>query len=175
MLPNPLHPALVHFPIVLVTLLPIVAGVTLWAVSRGAKPRRAWLVPVALAAALAVSAWISVETGEQQEERVERVVTEAALDTHAEAAERFLLLSVGMVILAGVGLLENRAGKVARGATVVAALGLLGAGFQVGHSGGELVYKHGAAAAYVGTGADAGTLGEQEAAKGSDDDDDDRR
>jgi len=31
----------------------------------------------------------------------------------------------------------------------VAAFGLLAAGIQVGHSGGDLVYEHGAASAYV--------------------------
>ncbi len=150
MLPNPLHPALVHFPIVLMVLLPISAGVALWAIRRGAQSTRAWLVPTAFAVALALSAWVAVETGEGQEERVEKVVSEQAMDAHAEAAERFLLLSVAMAGLVAVGLLRNRAGSAARAVTVFAAAGLMFAGYQVGHSGGELVYRHGAASAYVG-------------------------
>ncbi len=150
MLPNPLHPALVHFPIVLMVLLPIAAMVALWAIRRGAQPTKAWLVPTALAVALTASAWVAVETGEGQEELVEKVVSEQAIDAHAEAAERFLLLSAAMAGLVAIGLLRNQAGSAARVVTVVAAAGLMVAGYQVGHSGGELVYRHGAASAYVG-------------------------
>ncbi len=103
MLPNPLHPALVHFPIVLVMLLPIAAAVALWTIHRGTRPTRAWLVPLAFAAALSASAWLAVETGEQQEEKVEDVVGEAAMDTHAEGAERFLFLSLGVDGASGLG------------------------------------------------------------------------
>ena len=52
----PLHPLVVHFPIVLVTLLPISVGIALWMIRKGTTPRRVWAVPVALAAALALSA-----------------------------------------------------------------------------------------------------------------------
>lgn len=179
MLPDPLHPAMVHFPIVLMTLLPIVAGVAIWAIRRGAKPTKTWLVPMAFTAALSLSAWLSVETGEQQEERVEDVVSEAAMDTHADAAERFLLLSLAMAGLAAVGLFNTRFGSVARGASVVAAAGLVFAGYQVGHSGGELVYQHGAASAYVGPNVGSGEAPSDQTAAGekdrADDDDDDRK
>ena len=83
MLPIPLHPALVHFPIVFVVLMPIVAGITLWAIRRGSRPARVWLAPLALAVALSGSAWLAVETGKDQEERVEKVVSETVLDVHA--------------------------------------------------------------------------------------------
>jgi len=46
MLPNPLHPAVVHFPIVLALLLPIFAIGALWTIRRGARPRRAWGIPL---------------------------------------------------------------------------------------------------------------------------------
>ena len=93
MIPNPLHAAVVHFPIVLMVLMPIVAMVALWTIRRGAVPRKAWVVPVATAAALTLSSWGAVETGEREEEKVEAVVAESALHGHEEAAERFLLLS----------------------------------------------------------------------------------
>jgi formate hydrogenlyase subunit 3/multisubunit Na+/H+ antiporter MnhD subunit len=159
---------LVHFPIVLVMLLPVVAAVTLWAIGRGAKPTKAWLVPVAVAVALSLSAWLSVETGEQQEERVEKVVSEAAMETHADAAERFLLLTVAMAGLVAAGLINHRVGAVARGASLVAAVGLVFAGYQVGHSGGQLVYQHGAASAYLDALGEPRTTGER---AGGDDDD----
>ena len=60
----PLHPLVVHFPIVLAVLLPISAAVALWAIRKGTTPRRAWAVPVIMAVALALSALVAVKTGE---------------------------------------------------------------------------------------------------------------
>ncbi|HEY9480081.1 MAG TPA: hypothetical protein VIP79_08315, partial [Gemmatimonadaceae bacterium] len=93
MLPDPLHPAIVHFPIVLAFLLPIFSLGALWAIRRGARFRRAWLVPVALAAALALSSWVAVQTGDSQEDRIENIVPNQSLDAHEDAAELFLTLS----------------------------------------------------------------------------------
>jgi uncharacterized membrane protein len=150
MLPDPLHPAVIHFPIVLMVLLPLVAAWALWTIRRGARPAAAWLVPLVTAAALALSSWIAVETGEREEDRVERVVPEAAMHGHEEAAERFLALSGLLLLVAAGGLLRGTPGRVARLGTVVAALGLAGLGAQVGHTGGNLVYRDGAAGAYTG-------------------------
>lgn len=149
MLPNPLHPAVVHFPVVLAFLLPISALWALWAIRRGAAPLRAWVVPLALSAALALSAWVAVETGEQQEDRVEQVVPGSALDTHEDAAGLFLTLSGVLVLVVGAGLAPGVVGRSARVLATAGALGLVAAAAQVGHSGGELVYRYGAASAYT--------------------------
>ncbi|HEX6599180.1 MAG TPA: hypothetical protein VF034_07640, partial [Gemmatimonadaceae bacterium] len=98
MLPNPLHPAVVHFPIVLAFLLPLFAVGAMIAIRKGARPLRAWSIPLAIGAALTLSSWVAVETGEDQDERVERVVAEQPLETHEERAELFLTLS-GVVLL----------------------------------------------------------------------------
>jgi uncharacterized membrane protein len=145
----PLHPLVVHFPIVLSVLLPISALVALWAIRKGTTPRWAWSLPVAVAAALTVSAYVATETGEQEEDRVERVVGERVLHGHEEAAERFLVLSGVLLLVAGVGFAPRTLGEAARLLTTAGALGLLAVGVQVGHSGGELVYRHGAANAYT--------------------------
>lgn len=147
----PLHPLIVHFPIVLAVLLPISALVALWAIRKGATARRAWAVPLALAAALAGSAYVATETGEGDEERVEDIVGDRAMHGHEEAAERFLLLSGVVLLVAGAGLLPRTVGQAARLVATAGALGLVAAGVQVGHSGGTLVYEHGAASAYAGT------------------------
>lgn len=149
MLPDPLHPALVHFPIVLTFLLPLAAFGALWYGRRNPGARTGWMLTTALAGALTASAWVAVETGEGEEELVERVVPDAPLDAHEEAAERFLLLSGGVLLLAGAGLLRGRIGTAARLATAAGSVGLVVAGALVGHSGGELVYRHGAAAAHT--------------------------
>jgi len=149
MLPNPLHPAVVHFPVVLAFLLPLFVAGALWAIRRGTNARRAWLLPLAGSAALALSAFVAVETGGAQSERVERVVSEQAIDSHEEMAEAFLGASAGLVVVALVGLVGGIPGKAARLITGIGSLALVGLGTRVGHSGGELVYKHGAASAYT--------------------------
>ncbi len=153
MLPNPLHPAIVHFPIALVVLLPFFALGALWAIRRGASARRAWLIPTAMAAALTLSAFVALRTGKAQGEKVEDIVGEKVVDTHEEAAERFLVLSGVLLVVAGAGLAGGIVGRSARLVATVGALGLVVAGVQVGASGGELVYKHGAASAYATPGA----------------------
>lgn len=152
----PLHPLVVHFPIVFSVLLPIAALVALWTIRKGTLARKAWSIPVALAAALTLSAFVAIQTGKREADRVERVVSERPIDAHEEAAERFLVLSGALLLVAGAGLLPRTVGDAARLATTVGALGLLAAGVQVGHSGGELVYRYGAASAYTnGSGSNA--------------------
>lgn len=149
----PLHPLVVHFPVVLAVLLPISAVVALWAVRKGTTPRKAWAVPLAVSAALALSAWVATQTGEAQEDRVERVVPRGALHGHEESAERFLVLSGVLVLVTAGGLARGTVGRAARFVSAVGAFGLVAAAAQVGHSGGTLVYRHGAASAYTDSGA----------------------
>jgi uncharacterized membrane protein len=148
-LPDPLHPAVVHFPIVFAALLPWLAMAVLFATARGWLPRRAWAFVVLAAALVAGAGWMAEETGEEQEKRVEKVVAKDLVEQHAERAERFVDLAVVTVLLAGAGLLGGRPGRAARIATVAASFVVLAAMVLTGESGGELVYKHGAASAYV--------------------------
>ena len=173
MLPNPLHPAIVHFPIALVVLLPFFAIGALWAIHRGASARRTWLIPTAVAAALTVSAFVALRTGQAQGEKVERVVPERVVDGHEEAAERFLILSGVLLLVAGTGLVGGVVGRSARLVSTVGAVALVAAGVQVGTSGGEMVYKHGAVSVYAGApGAGAAAQGPAAAAPGRAADDD---
>jgi len=148
MLPDPLHPAVVHLPMALAVLLPLSALVALWAIRRGARPLRAWAAPVALAALLSGSSWLAMETGEAEEDRVEAVVPEAAIHTHEEAAERFLLLAGVVTLVSLTGLAEGTVGSAGRVLGTVGTVLVLVAGVQVGKAGGELVYTHHAGAAY---------------------------
>lgn len=178
MLPDPLHPAVVHFPIVLMTFLPLAALGALWAVRRGVAPVRAWSVPLILAGALTLSAWAALQTGQAQEERAEDIVGEQRLETHEEAGERFLVFSGIVFALSAAGLLRGATGKGARAVTAVATLGLLVAGYQVGHTGGTLVYGDSTSPGVsqltaVGPGerGEGGEVGERNAKAGRGDDD----
>jgi uncharacterized membrane protein len=171
-LPDPIHPAIVHLPIALTLLLPLLIGGVYLLARRGFPIRTAWIGVVVGAALLGGSAWLAVETGEQQEERVEQVVRESALETHEERASLFLGLAVGTLALSLIGLAKDRIGRYGRITATMASLVLLPAGWFVGHSGGELVYRHGAAQAYTTVGGGVRATGESETPRRDDDDDD---
>ncbi len=172
-IPEPLHPAVVHFPIVFMMLLPLIAAAVWLAIWRGSLRPGSWLLVVALGAALLGSAWLAEQSGAREEERVEEVVSEHAIEEHEEGAERFVILSGLALLLLAAGLLPGRAGTAARGLGVLASLGLMLAGWQVGHSGGVLVYEHNAAAAYAGPANPRDLGAEDEEAERSDFDEDD--
>lgn len=152
-LPTPLHPAVVHFPIVFAVLAPIFAIGALIAIRRGSRPLVAWGITTVLVAGLVGSSWLALETGEQQEDRVEAVVPEPAFEAHEESAEAFLAASIAVLALTLVGFAPRAIGTTGRVLTVVGTVVLMGLGYRVGHSGGALVYQHNAGAAYA-TGSD---------------------
>ena len=170
----PLHPKIVHLPIALAALMPMIS-VGLWlAWWRGALPRRAWLIVVALQTVLLVSGFAALRSGEQDEERVEAVVPEAAIEAHEEAAEGFMIAAgvVLVVAAAAAGLRNERAARAAAAGAVLGTMAVLGLGVKVGDAGGRLVYEHGAAAAFAPAGGGA-PLAPGEAPRRHDDDDDD--
>jgi hypothetical protein len=149
MLPDPLHPAVVHLPLALALLSPFVALLGTFAIVRSWVPARAWTAVVLMQVLLAGSAWLALETGENEEDRVEDVVGEAPIDEHEEAAERFLAIAVAGMVVSAAGLLPGRGGNAGRLASVASGAVILAGAVAVGHSGGQLVYQHGAAQAYV--------------------------
>ena len=130
-------------------LLPIAAGVAFWAIRRGTNPVTAWAVPMAFAAELSLSAWVALQTGQAQDEKVENVVSEQRIGGHEEAAEAFLVVSGIVVLVAAAGFAKGVTGRAARIVATVGSLAAMGAGYQVGHSGGQLVYTYDAASAYA--------------------------
>jgi uncharacterized membrane protein len=168
----PLHPALVHIPLGLAIVLPLIAlGITV-AIARNWLAPRSLVIVVALQALLLGAGFAALKTGENEEDRVERIVPERALHAHEEAAERFLI-GAGMSLAVGIaGLFFLRRPRtlpwIAAAATVatVAAAALA---VKVGKPGGELVYVHGAAAAYAGSAPSA--VDTVRTGRGHDDDD----
>lgn len=169
----PLHPKLVHLPIALAMLMPILSAGLLLAWFRDLLPRRTWIVAVALQALLVGSSVVAMRSGEGEEETVEKVVAESAIEAHEEAAEVFTWTAAGVLLLfaAGAALPGVAVARGTAAAATAATLVVLFLGYRVGQAGGALVYQHGAASAYSGVAAGGG--GEAGAGGGGEADDDD--
>lgn len=166
----PLHPKLVHLPIALAILIPVIGAAVLLAWWRGRWPRSTWWGVVALQAALLGSGLAARASGETDEERVEKVVAEAAIEEHEEAADVFLIGAAVALAAAIAGGVVRAAGpaRAIAGAAVAATLVVGWLGYRVGAAGGALVYQHGAASAFATPAAGGATA----PARHDDDDDD---
>jgi uncharacterized membrane protein len=171
----PLHPAIVHLPLGLAMLMPILAAGFAWALWTGRVRTRAWLAIVALQAMLLGAGLVAINTGGAEEDRVEDVVQRSALHQHEEFAEQFAWASGATLVLTALVLVFRRPGasRVLTATAVVSTLAVAGLGLRAGHAGGQLVYVHGAAAAYTsGTQASPASPSGASAVARQDDDDD---
>ena len=146
------HPKLVHVPMALGVLMPVIAGGLLLAWWRNWLPGRGWFLAIALQAILVASGVLALRSGEAEEERVERVVAERLIEEHEEAAEQFVWASGGVlaIMLLAAALGSRRSGLPTAAAATLGTLLVLGFGYRTGQAGGRLVYQHGAAQAYTG-------------------------
>jgi uncharacterized membrane protein len=170
----PLHPFIVHLPIALSLLMPLIAAAALLAWWRGWVPaRKVWAPVVILQAVLLASGFAALRTGEAEEERVEAFVAESTLEQHESAAKR-LLIGTGTVLLIAAFPLVLRRPAQARAVALLATIGMLGVtslALQTGKAGGELVYREGAAAAYSSAGTPKGEAAPATADQESEEDD----
>lgn len=146
------HPKLVHVPMALGVLMPVIAGGVLLAWWRGWLPRRAWFVALALQAILLGAGVLALRSGEVEEHRVEGVVGERFIEEHEEAAQVFVWASAGVLALMSLAALlgARRSALPTAAAATLGTLLVLGFGYRTGQAGGSLVYQHGAAEAHTG-------------------------
>ena len=171
----PLHPAVVHVPLGLALVMPVLLAALVWAIVTGRLPARAWLVGVLLQGVILGAALLALRTGEQDEERVEGRAGEARIEAHERAAQAFTFAAGGTLVAAALGLaLRNRPRPfLAAGlGTVALSLAMLGLGIQAGHRGGLLV--HGGAGSSAPGQVEAGGGEEQAVTGGARDQDDDK-
>ncbi len=143
-LPDPLHPAIVHFPIVLIVLGALAACVAVF-VRKGNLP---WFAAILLVMG-AAGAWVAKETGESDGGLLETVPPqmETLVEAHEEWAEKTLIASTITAILSVGSAALLRFPRWARSLAVVTALAALVAAwtvYETGHRGGALVFKNGA-------------------------------
>ena len=146
------HPKLVHVPMALALLMPLVAGGLVLAWWRNWLPGRAWAVAVGLQAILLGSGVLAMRSGEAEEDRVKAVVAERFIEQHEEAAEVFVWASGGVlaVMVLAAALAARRWGLPLAAAATLGTLAVLALGYRTGQAGGSLVYEHGAGRAYSG-------------------------
>jgi uncharacterized membrane protein len=144
MIPDPLHPAIVHFPIVLLLLgAPLAILSIFW--------RRSGF-PILVAAVLSLGAFgaiVATLTGEQDAEMVGEATGHAdqVLDEHEEWGERARNIGIVAALLAmasaGLGFRWPSAGRPVAALAALVSVGAAFAVVQAGHYGGQLVYKNG--------------------------------
>ena len=146
------HPKLVHLPMALGVLMPLLSAGLLLAWWRDWLPRRAWILAIGLQAILVGSGVLALRSGEAEEGLVERVVAEQLIEHHEAAAEAFVWASGGVLTLMVLAsaLRSRRKGLPTAAAVTLGTFLVLGLGYRTGKAGGELVYQHGAAQAYTG-------------------------
>lgn len=147
----PLHPALVHIPLAIAFLLPVVVGVVLVGHRLGRWGRGGWITVSTIAAVLLVSSIVALRSGEAEEEQVEEVVSESALETHEERAEVFTWTVAALFALTVLIPLTSRKTLREGGGLGVLALSAVVTflALRVGEAGGTLVYREGAPLAYL--------------------------
>lgn len=144
----PLHPIVVHLPIVMMLLLPFVIAVLIVAEKKGIIHEKLWYAVAFYQAIVTGASFLALKLGERDEELVEKFVSEKIIENHEEWGEMlaWTALAIFIMILGSIVLKKIKMMKVM---TLVASIGGLLPVVMAGHTGGELVYRHGAAQAHV--------------------------
>ena len=163
-IPNPLHPAVVHFPIAFILLGAALAVLAVFI--------RRWNLPLMVAVLLAcgaVGAIVATSTGEEEGERVEDMspASEEILEEHedwGELTRNIAVIAALLAVAAAFAANKRVAGIVLSALTAAVALSAAYSVAQTGHYGGELVYRHGAGIRAASAGATSSATSEQAAA-----------
>jgi uncharacterized membrane protein len=144
-LPDPLHPALIHFPIVLT-----LVGLLLDALSRSRRGRPLEPAGVVVMALAAVSAVVAVLSGDEaRDEAVVPAAAAALVSRHEQLGElvMWLLIAVAVlrIVLAARGWFSGTVAVV----YLLLATAVAAAVVYQGHLGGQMVFRYGVGTAPV--------------------------
>ena len=144
----PLHPVVVHFPIVLGSLLPFLALMLWWAIKKEFLQQKVWVLVTVMALAYGASAIVAVEVGEKDEDKVEEIVSERGIEEHEEAGEMIPWVAGTLFLVSLAGMVKKNSHALRLGLAVLSLVALIPL-VDTGHTGGELVYQYGAANAHL--------------------------
>jgi uncharacterized membrane protein len=147
---TPLHPAIVHFPIALAFILPVLILVFSLMIKKNKMAPQAWFIIIGLQLLTTVTGYVSLESGEEAEDVVEKVLDKKLIHEHEERAEIFVGSTVIALVLSTAAFFLRKEFQFIL-KLVVFVLSLVSSflAYRTGHSGGELVYRYGAASAYA--------------------------
>lgn len=158
----PLHPMITHFPIALSFILPLMVLSFAWLIKLNKLTPKGWLIIIALQLTTTISGYVALETGENEEAAVEKVLAKKLINQHEEAAEIFVGSTVLGLVL-GIAVFFIRYEYQFPIKIMIAAIALVSCylAWNTGRLGGEMVYAHGAAEAYINSGGveDVGPVG----------------
>jgi len=146
----PYHPLVVHFPIALSVILPPLIVAFAYLIKTNRMNPVSWLIIISLQIMTVATSYMAMETGESEEETVERVVSKKLIHEHEEAAEIFVGSTVIVLVLSiAVFFIRKDLGFIIK--MIIALISVLSIflSYRTGKLGGELVYKHGGASAYL--------------------------
>ncbi|MAD61205.1 MAG: hypothetical protein CMH49_06820 [Myxococcales bacterium] len=147
---TPLHPKIVHIPLALAVILPMLNMTLILSWWRQWLPRRVWLISACLHAVMTFGSLVAMQTGESDLDVVEKVVNKSKITEHEEAAELFLWANVMTMLLALVAAIAENEKQGLQFAIICTVLSAVGAflAIEAGDYGGKLVYKYGAGRAF---------------------------
>lgn len=166
----PLHPALVHVPVGLALVMPVIAVAVAWALVTDRCTVRAWLLVVGLQAIVLGSAIAAIQTGEDEEERIEGRISESVIERHEDLGKQFAVgAGLALAVSAAAFLVRQpRPRRVVLAASVAFLVVSAVLAARAGHAGGSIV--HGPGGLVEGA---SGALPAGGAAGGGEHDDDD--
>ena len=138
------HPALVHAPLGLMILAPILTLYTLYVIRKRDNPQLLYLT-FFLFLLISIGAFLAVISGEVGEEILEGKISESVIESHEEIAEFFAILSYTLTVLSlFIIFLNDRLRQFALFGLFLLSVALLFTGIITGKRGGALVYEHNA-------------------------------
>ena len=142
----PFHPIVVHFPIALGVLVPVMGMFLIWAMSSKRANAKSWGIMVFITALYLASAVGAVKTGELDEHNAEELIGRSLVHDHEEAGEKVPwaagILFVSCLVTYAIS--RNKLSWTHKLVTLLAIAGLYPL-LYAGETGGKLVYEQGAA------------------------------
>lgn len=136
----PLHPIIIHFPIAIGCLMPVLMIFIAIAIRKWQWPARTWWVIVLLQSIFFLSSMVAVKTGELDEESG-RAPLVSGMEEHEEWGEK---VPIAAGIILALTLMPIFLPKKYNAALIVSILGsmlVVGLLIQTGHTGGQLVHS----------------------------------
>jgi uncharacterized membrane protein len=139
MLDLPVHPIIVHFPIAIGCLLPLLMLLNIVAMRRWQWPQKTWWMIVAFQLIFLLSSIAAVEAGEWDEENRSAPMA-AGMADHEEWGEKVPIAAGVMLVLTLVPLFIRKRNHSMMIACIVGSAVVVVLLIKVGHTGGLLVY-----------------------------------